>query len=56
MAPKIEAVCRFVDATRRSAMIGRLEDAQALIAGGAGTTITPDTAFRSRAAARATSR
>jgi carbamate kinase len=52
MGPKIEAVCRFVDATGRSAMIGRLEDAQALVAGRAGTTITPDSALRSRAVRR----
>jgi len=56
MAPKIEAVCQFVDATGRSAMIGRLEDAQALVAGVAGTTITPDTAPRSSMAARGTLR
>ena len=27
MGPKVEAVCRFVEATGKQAMIGRLEDA-----------------------------
>ena len=39
MGPKVEAVCRFVDATGKSAAIGRLGDAQALLAGQAGTLI-----------------
>jgi carbamate kinase len=39
MGPKVEAVCRFVDATGKPAAIGRLGDAQALLAGGAGTLI-----------------
>jgi carbamate kinase len=33
MAPKIEAVCRFVEATGKLAAIGRLSDAQALLNG-----------------------
>jgi carbamate kinase len=41
MGPKIEAVCRFVEATGKPAVIGRLADAQALLAGEAGTRIAP---------------
>jgi carbamate kinase len=40
MGPKVEAVCRFVDATGKPAAIGRLGDAQALLAGQAGTLVT----------------
>ena len=40
MGPKIEAVCRFVEATGKPAAIGRLADAQALLAGEAGTVIS----------------
>jgi carbamate kinase len=40
MGPKVEAVCRFVEATGKLAAIGRLADAQALLAGQAGTLIT----------------
>ncbi len=39
MGPKVEAVCRFVDATGKPAAIGRLGDVQALLAGQAGTLI-----------------
>jgi carbamate kinase len=39
MGPKVEAVCRFVDATGMPAAIGQLGDAQALLAGQAGTLI-----------------
>jgi carbamate kinase len=39
MGPKIEALCRFVEATGKLAAIGRLADAQALVHGQAGTTI-----------------
>ena len=39
MGPKVESVCRFVDATGQPAAIGRLGDAQALLAGQAGTLI-----------------
>lgn len=42
MGPKVEAVCRFVEATGRRAAIGRLEDIPALIEGGAGTQVTMD--------------
>jgi carbamate kinase len=41
MAPKIEACRRFVSSTGKSATIGALEDAPALFAGTAGTTIAP---------------
>jgi carbamate kinase len=39
MAPKAEAAARFVTATGAVAAIGRLEDAPALLAGAAGTTV-----------------
>jgi carbamate kinase len=39
MAPKAEAAARFVAATGAHAAIGRLEDAPALLAGSAGTTV-----------------
>jgi carbamate kinase len=39
MGPKVEAVCRFVEATGRRAAIGALEDLPALIAGDAGTQV-----------------
>lgn len=41
MGPKVEAACRFVELTGDTAAIGRLEDAQQIIAGLAGTIITP---------------
>ena len=40
MGPKIDAVCRFVEATGRPAAIGQLCDAQPLLTGEAGTFIT----------------
>jgi carbamate kinase len=40
MGPKIEAVCRFVEATGKPAAIGQLGDTQDLIAGEAGTLVT----------------
>jgi carbamate kinase len=40
MGPKIEAVCRFVEATGKPAAIGQLTDAQALLDGEAGTLVT----------------
>jgi len=40
MSPKVDAVCRFVEATGKPAAIGRLADAQALLAQQAGTVIT----------------
>lgn len=39
MAPKVEAACRFVDATNGFAGIGRLEDARAILTGQAGTVV-----------------
>jgi carbamate kinase len=40
MGPKVDAACRFADATGGIAAIGRLDDAQALLAGQAGTIVT----------------
>jgi carbamate kinase len=40
MGPKVEAACRFADATGGIAAIGRLDDVQALLAGQAGTIVT----------------
>lgn len=42
MGPKVEAACQFVEATGGVAAIGRLADAQKIIAGDAGTIITAD--------------
>lgn len=39
MGPKVEAVCRFAEATGKPAAIGRLADARALLAGTAGTLV-----------------
>ena len=39
MGPKIEAACRFVDATGNPAMIGRLDEAADLLRGTSGTVI-----------------
>lgn len=41
MGPKVEAVCRFVELTGDTGAIGRLEDAAKIIAGKAGTIVTP---------------
>ena len=41
MGPKVDAACRFVEVTGDMAAIGRLEDAQDILAGRAGTIITP---------------
>jgi carbamate kinase len=40
MAPKVEAACEFVEQTGGLAGVGRLQDAQAIITGKAGTVIT----------------
>lgn len=40
MAPKVEAACRFAEATGTPAVIGSLDDARGLLAGTSGTTIT----------------
>jgi carbamate kinase len=42
MGPKVDAACRFVEATGKPAMIGRLDDAAALLARTRGTIIEPD--------------
>ena len=42
MGPKVEAVCRFVQATGRRGAIGPLEDLAGLIDGAAGTQTRAD--------------
>ena len=42
MAPKVEAACEFVEQSGGIAGIGRLRDVVAILAGQAGTLITPD--------------
>ena len=39
MGPKIEAACRFVEATGKPAMIGQLDDATDLVRGTRGTVV-----------------
>jgi carbamate kinase len=39
MGPKVEAACEFVEQTGGIAAIGRLQDAAAILAGGAGTVV-----------------
>ena len=39
MGPKVEAACRFVEATGKHAMIGRLDNAAGLLAGTSGTIV-----------------
>jgi carbamate kinase len=41
MGPKVDAACRFVEATGRPAMIGRLADAAELLRGTRGTVVEP---------------
>ena len=41
MGPKVDALCRFVELTGDMAAIGAMEDAQAILAGTAGTIVTP---------------
>jgi len=41
MGPKVDAACRFVEATGRPAMIGKLADAGALLEGTRGTIVGP---------------
>jgi carbamate kinase len=48
MGPKVEAACRFVEVTGGMAGIGRLEDAVAIVAGTAGTLVTPNGDYRHR--------
>jgi carbamate kinase len=42
MGPKAEAACRFVEATGAIACIGRMEDAESLLAGRTGTRVRSD--------------
>ena len=42
MAPKVEAACEFVEQTGAMAGIGRLDEAQAILRGEAGTVIAWD--------------
>jgi carbamate kinase len=41
MGPKVEAACRFVEATGQMAAIGRLDAAEELLSGSAGTIVSP---------------
>jgi carbamate kinase len=41
MGPKVEAACRFVEATGKPAMIGQLDDAADLLRGTRGTIVEP---------------
>jgi carbamate kinase len=41
MGPKVEAACQFVERTGGRACIGAIEDAEAVLAGTAGTTVWP---------------
>ena len=52
MGPKVDAACRFVRATGKRAAIGDLSDLSRIIAGDAGTTITPQASGVEYAAAR----
>ncbi|MFI6596831.1 carbamate kinase [Nonomuraea sp. NPDC050536] len=42
MGPKVEAVCRFVETTGDMAAIGKLDQAEQILEGAAGTIITPN--------------
>ncbi|MEO3871547.1 carbamate kinase [Nonomuraea sp. B12E4] len=42
MGPKVEAACRFVETTGDMAAIGKLDDAEHILDGSAGTIITPN--------------
>ena len=44
MGPKVEAACEFVEQTGAKAAIGRLDEAEAILRGEAGTVITRDVA------------
>jgi len=41
MGPKVDAACRFVERTGRPAAVGCLDDAEAIVAGRAGTLVVP---------------
>ncbi|AKE40344.1 Carbamate kinase 1 [Corynebacterium kutscheri] len=49
MGPKVEAACTFVELTGGVAAIGRLEDAEKILKGEAGTIITPSGSYMSPA-------
>jgi carbamate kinase len=51
MGPKVAAACRFANETGRTAAIGALGDLEEIMAGTAGTTITPHEAGRPAGAA-----
>jgi carbamate kinase len=53
MGPKIEAACRFVERTGGRSAIGALEDAEAILAGRAGTQVIVERATAGDAAAAA---
>ena len=42
MGPKVEAACRFAEASGRLAAIGALEDAAAILGGECGTRVRAD--------------
>ena len=42
MGPKIDAACRFVRASGKRAVIGSLDQIEAMLSGQAGTQITAD--------------
>jgi carbamate kinase len=46
MAPKVEAACRFVEATGGFAAIGALEDGEAIVASRSGTRVERDAPAR----------
>jgi carbamate kinase len=50
MGPKVAAVCRFVERTGGTAAIGALGDTEDILAGRAGTIVTPSGRFEDRAA------
>jgi carbamate kinase len=52
MGPKVTAVCRFVELTGGIAGIGRLEDAQLILDGAAGTIVTPSGRYCRRESGR----
>ena len=52
MGPKVNAACRFVEATGKPAMIGSLEEAADLLGGTRGTVIEPDHRARAHPSSR----
>lgn len=54
MGPKVDAVCRFVEVTGRVAAIGALADAGEILAGNAGTLVSPSGRYRGDGMSRAT--